>query len=307
MSNKCFVMMPFKEPFTSYYQLIYKPAIENAGFEATNAGEVYGVRPIIEDILAGIREATALLADVTGSNANVNYELGIAHALQRPVIIITQSLDDIPFDYKHLRVIKYDLTKVDWASELKNNITNTLKNIEIKPILSPGKDPKLFATSGDFGTASAWLQLLQNTNKEFDLMGIALTAWKRTPRFWETIIDKAKQGCRVRILLMHEQNPALKGLVYEPKGESLGGGISAIRDSVSFFQKLASESNKITVRQMERGTPHFFLTRTDQQAILVQYLYSEVFGNGPLWQCTRESVLYSLIEKEFNTLWEVNR
>jgi len=47
-----------------------------------------------------------LLADLTGKNPNVFYELGLAHALAKPVILIAETLDDIPFDLRALRVIQ---------------------------------------------------------------------------------------------------------------------------------------------------------------------------------------------------------
>jgi hypothetical protein len=128
MSNTCFVLMPFSDPFNSYYKNILAPAIRKAGFEPITAGEIYGTGPIIEDIFQGIRSSAAVVADVTGKNPNVNYELGIGHTLNRPVVIISQSIDDVPFDYRHLRVIIYDTKEVRWESKLKASLINTLEN-----------------------------------------------------------------------------------------------------------------------------------------------------------------------------------
>jgi len=148
--------MPFKEPFNSYYEQILVPAIKEAGFEAIRADEIYSTRPVIEDIRKEIRESAALVADVTGKNPNVNYELGIAHTLERPVVIISQSIDDIPSDYRHYRVITYGTSEL---STLGNKITNTLQNIEERkpPIHLPSEQ-----------TSPAWgfllpIKLLPNT------------------------------------------------------------------------------------------------------------------------------------------------
>ncbi|MES9842784.1 MAG: hypothetical protein ABW134_19735 [Candidatus Thiodiazotropha endolucinida] len=78
-------------------------------------------------------ECEVVLCDVTGRNPNVNYELGIAHALQKPAIIITKDINDVPFDYRHLRVVTYDQTKVDWAQELNTNISNTIEALRSDP------------------------------------------------------------------------------------------------------------------------------------------------------------------------------
>jgi len=51
-----------------------------------------------------------VIADCTGRNPNVFYEIGLAHASGKPVILITQNSDDVPFDIRHLRYIQYDYT-----------------------------------------------------------------------------------------------------------------------------------------------------------------------------------------------------
>lgn len=129
MSRKCFVLMPFSDLFDRYYKNILIPAIRDAGYDPIRADEIYGTRPIIDDIFRGIKEAEVLVADVSDKNPNVNYELGIAHTLKRPVIIISQRVEDVPFDYRHLRAIIYDTRQDDWARDLKSKITRTLQEV----------------------------------------------------------------------------------------------------------------------------------------------------------------------------------
>ncbi|MEN6620453.1 MAG: hypothetical protein ABFD50_02735 [Smithella sp.] len=134
MNGTCFIISPFGDNFDEYYDKIFRPAVEKSGLKAIRADEIYGTSAIISDIFNQIMSAVLVLCDVTGKNPNVNYELGVAHALGKPAIIITQSINDVPFDYKHLRVISYDLKHVDWAKELESAITKT--------VLSVLNDPK---------------------------------------------------------------------------------------------------------------------------------------------------------------------
>lgn len=129
MNPTCFVISPFGEPFDDYYSKVYQPAIVKADLKPIRGDEVYNTGAIIDDIFAAISSATLVLCDVTGKNPNVNYELGAAHALQKPAIIITQSVSDVPFDYRHLRVIVYDRTKVDWAKQLETAIHKTILTV----------------------------------------------------------------------------------------------------------------------------------------------------------------------------------
>lgn len=132
-----FVLMPFKAPFDSYYEEIIKPAVRAVGLEARKADEIYSTGPIIHDIWTQIWESTIVIADVTGKNANVNYELGICHTLGVPTVIITQNLDDVPFDYRHRRCISYATDDVHWQRKLKKSITETVKRVLAGENVSP--------------------------------------------------------------------------------------------------------------------------------------------------------------------------
>src|SRR5690606_31311793 len=109
-SDTCFVMMPFGAPLGDYYSKIYEPAIEKAGLKAVRADDdIFGTGKIIDQIWSGINAAKVLIAELTTRNANVFYELGLAHALKKPVVLVCSNEQDVPFDLKHIRVIYYDM------------------------------------------------------------------------------------------------------------------------------------------------------------------------------------------------------
>lgn len=142
MKSSCFVISPFGEPFDDYYEKVYAPAIAKADLHPIRGDEVYSTGAVIEDIFAAISSSVMVLCDATGKNPNVNYELGVAHALQKPAIIITQSVSDVPFDYKHLRVVVYDRTKVDWAKQLEGAIHKTILAVLADPTRALAWRPK---------------------------------------------------------------------------------------------------------------------------------------------------------------------
>jgi len=96
---------------------------------AIKADDIYGTAPIIRDIWETIWKAKVVVADVTSKNPNVNYELGLCHALGVPTILITQSIDDVPFDYRHRRCILYDTQSVEWQTSLREKITRTIQAV----------------------------------------------------------------------------------------------------------------------------------------------------------------------------------
>lgn len=129
----CFVIMPFGGWFDSYYSDIYCPAILKSGLDPRRADDLYRPSNIVQDIWDLTKKAKLLLADLTNKNANVFYELGLAHALAKPVIIITESIDDIPFDLRSLRIIEYDKNEPGWGITLQKKITNAIKETIASP------------------------------------------------------------------------------------------------------------------------------------------------------------------------------
>lgn len=129
MSEKtCFIMMPFDDRFQSYYERIFSAAAQYSGLRPIKVDEIYTPTQISDDIFRLIRDAEIILADVTGKNPNVNYELGIAHALGKKTVIITQNGDDVPFDYRHLRYIQYNTQYAGWEEKLLSSISRSIRS-----------------------------------------------------------------------------------------------------------------------------------------------------------------------------------
>jgi len=132
--GSCFVIMPFGgNYFDDYYLEIYCPAIEEAGFEPHRADDLFAPNNVVEDIWEYTKKSNIILADLTGKNPNVFYELGLAHAIAKPVILITESEQDIPFDLRAIRIIKYDKNLHDWGILLRNAIIQAIKEIIKNP------------------------------------------------------------------------------------------------------------------------------------------------------------------------------
>jgi hypothetical protein len=131
--DTCFVMMPFGHWYDIYYKEIYIPAIKEAGYEPVRADELFSSGSVVEQIWEQIDKAKVLLADLTGKNANVFYELGLAHASRKPVVFTSGVLEDVPFDLRHLRVIIYEIRDPSWNLKLKGLITSYIKSAKQDP------------------------------------------------------------------------------------------------------------------------------------------------------------------------------
>jgi hypothetical protein len=130
----CFVMQPFAGPLGSYYEAIFRPAIDKAGLNAMRANDdMFATGKIMDQVWRGIRHASVLVAELTSKNPNVFYELGLAHALEKPVILVSSNQEDVPFDLRHIRVILYDVSDPFWGQKLIDKIADNIKSALSNP------------------------------------------------------------------------------------------------------------------------------------------------------------------------------
>jgi hypothetical protein len=121
-----FMIMPFAPEYSGIYTNIIKPLMADMKLTIVRGDEFTSSRGVI------IEE---VCAEISGGNDNVFYELGIAHTLNKPALLITQakSPDDVPFDIRHLRYIQYENTAAGGAKlrdDLQNAITRLLADLE---------------------------------------------------------------------------------------------------------------------------------------------------------------------------------
>ncbi len=109
-SADVFVAMPFEDSLKAVFEDHIKPVINRIPLTIRRADDLFATHGIMEDVWKAVLGSKIVIADCTGKNPNVFYEIGIAHTVGRPVILITQRADDVPFDLRHLRYILYSFT-----------------------------------------------------------------------------------------------------------------------------------------------------------------------------------------------------
>lgn len=103
-----FVIMPFRDNFDYLYHNYIQKVCNNFNLTCLRGDDLYTSRSIMQDVWSLIYNSKIIVADCSGKNPNVMYELGIAHTLGKNVILLTQDINDIPFDLQHLRYIQYE-------------------------------------------------------------------------------------------------------------------------------------------------------------------------------------------------------
>jgi|SRR5882672_2991772 len=102
----CFVIMPFDRAFDAVYAKLQRTLSKN-NWVCRRADKIFQSREVMTLIWEEILRSDLIIADLTGKNANVFYELGYAHALAKRTILITQSMKDVPFDLRHQQLVEY--------------------------------------------------------------------------------------------------------------------------------------------------------------------------------------------------------
>ncbi|QMW05396.1 hypothetical protein [Spirosoma foliorum] len=119
------VLMPFNNQFDFTYATI-KKAVEDVGLVCKRSDDNVESAAILPHIVQMMVRAKVIIADITGRNPNVFYELGIAHSLNKTVLMVAQSVSDIPFDVSSVRVLVYD-SPVDLRAKIRVWLVNSLK------------------------------------------------------------------------------------------------------------------------------------------------------------------------------------
>jgi hypothetical protein len=121
----------FQQPVSAGFDGVYAAlgaAAEAVGEKCKRADDIWNHDAIIQDVVSLICKSSVVICDLTGKNANVFYEAGIAHSLGKDVILITQSADDVPFDLRHLRYIQY-LNNGEGLQQLTAKVTDRLETL----------------------------------------------------------------------------------------------------------------------------------------------------------------------------------
>lgn len=128
--GKCFVIQPFDGgKFDKRYKDVFAPAITAVGLEPYRVDQDPGVAVPMDDIVQGIQQAEACLADISTDNPNVWFELGYAIALRKEVVLVCSDEREskFPFDVQDKTIIRYATESASDFDELRLQIEKRIR------------------------------------------------------------------------------------------------------------------------------------------------------------------------------------
>ena len=121
---RIFVLMPFASEFGDVYLLGIREVAEKLGFSVDRADDIEHNENILDVIQRHIRQCDVVIADMSSRNANVFYEIGYAHAVDRPTILLCRKAESVPFDLQSVNYIAYGS-----IVELRDRLERRLKSL----------------------------------------------------------------------------------------------------------------------------------------------------------------------------------
>lgn len=123
-----FILTPYHNKYNDTYKTI-SDVCSSLGLKPTRGDEMHVSGDILSHTLNLMTKARIIIANIDGRNPNVFYELGIAHALNKSVILVSSSLNDTPVDIKSNRIILHSS-----ESDLRINLSNSLAKVLVHSV-----------------------------------------------------------------------------------------------------------------------------------------------------------------------------
>jgi hypothetical protein len=169
---RCFIIMPFKTEFLPVRDMIREVVQQAIQATAIRADDIFEVGEVVAQVRQAIQRADFCVADVTGNNPNVMWEIGYARALEKDVVALRQHTEDIPFDIRTERFFTYSLSDLNAA---KAPIAKAVKNLASALVANP---PPLGWFYDELSTLKQNLSQCYPTKRR-DLLSIVQTAVKQ--------------------------------------------------------------------------------------------------------------------------------
>jgi hypothetical protein len=327
--KNCFVISPIGDSGSNIRQqaddvleYIIEPALKAMGVEAVRGDQFSEPGLITSQIVEAILTSDLCIADLSGHNPNVFYELAIAQAARRPVVLLKLIGERIPFDVKDYRIIEYDLTprslKTDkWIPLLKAQVAAVLAPSFSTPsilgsnLLDRNENIRSYIANGHstyFGDMPKYYEIASSAEKFCYIMGVSLKVWASQDGK-RVLTNLVQRGIPVRVLIMNPTNPGLDAIINAKlpteRSDTTKSDIQGMEEYFRNITKLDT-TGAFQVRTLEKGMLHFQLILTEKTVLVLQYMFCCGAQDSPLQLIPARSELYRVFYQEFEELWIMN-
>ncbi|MBV8889126.1 MAG: hypothetical protein JO305_05600 [Alphaproteobacteria bacterium] len=306
-----------REHADDVFDFIIQPAMGELGIRAYRSDHILSAGKITEQMFGSLLSDDMCIAILTFDNPNVFYELAVAQSAARPTVILIEKGKSMPFDLRDIRAIEYDFKPRAIRDRVYvRQLIEHVRSIEqsgwraevpfgrsLTPLGLKAENLSIYSDISSFGGEERWLDLLSGARDYFYTAGISMQRWAGR-RFRNLLLEKARSGCDVRIMLVHQQNTSLVGMINETdRIGSLSEVASTIERVHATMSQLAQECEHLQVKLIRHGMLHQQFVLTERLAIARLYFYSRATSEAPILLLEKPSPVAEVLEREFETFW----
>jgi len=201
--GNCFVMMPYgvrelpngqKFDWEEHWDEVLEVTIKQAGMTPLRALDMYGPGTIFDRLWQGIQEAEVIIADLTGRNPNVLYELGLAHVIGKRILILSMFPEDIPVDLSQFVQISYKEGK---TLQLAQNLIKNLEAARLQPpnemMLVPFGIDSTLEVSATVLSVMPEFAMIKADDGRIGFLSAGDFSWSQIPRDLTRVLQKDKR------------------------------------------------------------------------------------------------------------------
>jgi hypothetical protein len=322
--KKCFIISPIgaenspiREHADDVFDYIIKPACERTGYEPVRSDQMPGYGSITESMFDAILGSDLLIGVLTSHNPNVFYEVAVAQSAARPIVLMMDRKDPVPFDINTIRIILYDLkprplmtgvyrdllTVAIEETERTKGARRVPFNQRLKPLGSDEDSVWRVLERTELITAADRVSFVNDAVRFLNVSGLALFAFAKTPGFHEAIEAALGRGVHIRALLMDPSNPALPHQLRVFTQNYLNSVVEEIRGGIEFWeQALARHGSQLRLHR--QGVMYCTLLQNDARVFCTPYTLSAATSEAIAFHAPSNSPIYQSASREFRFMWD---
>lgn len=324
--KRCFVISPIgpvgspvREHADDVFDFIIQPAAKRKGYAAHRGDHNSMPGRISSHMFDAILDDPLIIAVLNFDNANVFYELAVAHAAARPLVILCERTQQLPFDVKDHRVIYYDLRPRPLLSKTyEDELVRAIDEVErlggkievpfrsnLTPLGGLGVGFKLYDQLLSAVTEGTFPHNIINEAREFVCFsGTTLGSLHTLGGFEAMLTEAIKRGCSIEAYIMHEDNPALPEMLKDKSHTSETR--HRIQSSSERWAALAQRHRGISFHKIRDGLLFHQVTMNEKRMLFIPYWTSRFPNEAPAIAATSQSAIYLAMRGELSALQQRN-
>ena len=323
----CFIVSPsddenpdVRRHADTLFKYVIRPALLDTEYGARQVDPASAEGRLTQSAIDAILDDDLIIAVLSFRNPHVFYEVALAQAAARPLILMIEDGQDLTFDPRGAKVVTYSLdTDSVFSAVNVRKLQAAMREIAETdaPVLQTFRPGAGALNSGGNGGATVYersgqftwdqrLGMMREAKIRIDMMGVANMAFALHPDALEMLRSRSGQGVEIRILQCAPTNPGLPSLVGQRDAQHLNTVKNEIEAAAEAWKRIVDLPDldlSITVRRAMSSLPLASALLTDRAVVATPYLHTRPTAQSPTLYAGAGSALHRVMQQEFDGVW----